>query len=169
MPEQPSVEEQLKEYCSQHGLEYSTLPEILNEPKVVPMVRGIGYEYVVIAYLKKLLINDDRFVAGKTIVNSQLTVHGSDAHIYDKQTDKTIRLECKLAANGSASLGTRVNAFPHCKIKIMRSRTLGDEMIRRIAENGEATVEEFTAHKDSYLPSHCDFVVTNIRNAFYIT
>ena len=51
----------------------------------------------------------------------------------------------------------------------MRSRTLGDEMIQRVAAMGGATIAELTAHKDSYLPSYFDFVVTNIRNAFYVT
>jgi hypothetical protein len=51
----------------------------------------------------------------------------------------------------------------------MRSRTLGEEMIRRVAENGEASIAELTAHKDSYLPNGFDFVITNLRNAFYIT
>jgi hypothetical protein len=169
MASEETVIAQLKEYCNEHGLDFEMLAEVLNEPKVVPMVRGIGYEYVVINYLSKLLFEDARFAAGKTIVNSQLTVKGSDAEIFDKQANKLIRLECKLAANGSFSMGTRVNNFPHCKIKIMRSRTLGEEMIRRVAENGVATIAELTAHKDSYLPDGFDFVITNLRNAFYIT
>lgn len=169
MNSESKVAIQLREYCDEHGLDFETLPQVLNEPKVVPMVRGIGYEYVVIAFLKKLLKDDERFIAGKTIVNSQLTVHGSDAEIFDTVKNKLIRLECKLAANGSFSLGTRNNAYPHSKIKIMRSRTLGEEMIRRVAENGEASIAELTAHKDSYLPNGFDFVITNLRNAFYVT
>jgi len=169
MANESNVVVQLREYCDEHGLDFETLAMVLNEPKVVPMVRGIGYEYVVISFLRKLFENDERFAAGKTIVNSQLTNKGSDAEIFDKETQKLIRLECKLAANGSFSLGTRGNNYPHSKIKIMRSRTLGDEMIRRVAENGEASIAELTAHKDSYLPKGFDFVITNLRNAFYIT
>lgn len=159
----------LKAYCYEHGLDFLTLADVLNEPKVVPMVRGIGYEHVVTSYLRKLFENDERFLAGKTIVNSQLTVKGSDSEIYDKEKNSNIRLECKLAANGSFSLSTRDRNYAHCKIKIMRSRTLGDEMIKRVAANGESTVEELTAHKDSYLPTYFDYVITNLRNAFYIT
>jgi len=169
MTDNTEVIAELKKYCEEHGLEFSTLALVLNEPKVVPMVRGIGYEYVVMSFLKDLFKNDDRFFAGKTIVNSQLTVEGSDAEIFDKEKNLTIRLECKLAANGSFSLRTRANEYPHSKIKIMRSRTLGDEVIRRVAENGEASIAELTAHKDSYLPNKFDFVITNLRNAFYIT
>ncbi len=163
------VVEKLKQYCYEHGLDFENLAEVLNEPKVVPMVRGIGYEYVVISYLKNLLQNDTRFVAGKTIVNTQMDVKGSDADIFDKVTNRKIRLECKLAANGSFSTGTRIIKYPHCKIKVMRSRTLGEKMIERVAAMGEATIDEITAHKDSYLPSHFDFVITNLRNAFYVT
>lgn len=159
----------LTEYCQEHGLDFSSLGDVLNEPKVVPMIRGIGYEYVILNYLKDLLKDDKQFIAGKTIVNSQRTVKGSDVEVLDRQSKKVIRLECKLAANGSFSIGTRTNNFPHCKVKIMRSRTLGDEMIKRVADEGESTVEQLTAHKDSYLSNSFDFVITNLRNAFYIT
>jgi hypothetical protein len=169
MSNESTVLIQLKKYCDEHGLDFESLPLVLNEPKVVPMIRGIGYEYVVVAYLKNLLANDERFTARKTIVNSQITNKGSDAEIYDKETDKLIRLECKLASNGSFEPSTRGINYPHSRIKIMRSRTLGEKMIEREAKNGEATVEELTAHKDSYLPNGFDFVITNLRNAFYIT
>ena len=68
------VTEKLKQYCIEHGLDFLTLADVLNEPKVVPMVRGIGYEYVVTAYLRNLFKDDERFIAGKTIripINNQ--------------------------------------------------------------------------------------------------
>ncbi len=169
MQSDDEVIKSLKSYCDEHGLDFKTLADVLNEPKVVPMIRGIGYEHVVTSYLSKVFENDERFQPRKTIVNSQMTVKGSDAEVFDKVKGRVIRLECKLAANGSFSLGTRVKRFPHCKVKVMRSRTLGDEMIRRVALEGGATIDELSAHKDSYLSDSFDFVITNLRNAFYVT
>ena len=37
-------------YCREHGINIDTLPELLNEPKLVPMIRGIGFEYVIQNY-----------------------------------------------------------------------------------------------------------------------
>ena len=54
MSEENKVIKQLKEFCNTHGLDFNSLPMILNEPKVVPMIRGIGYEYVIISFLQKL-------------------------------------------------------------------------------------------------------------------
>jgi hypothetical protein len=169
MSEENKVIKQLKEFCNTHGLDFNSLPMILNEPKVVPMIRGIGYEYVIISFLQKLFKNDKNFIVRKTIVNSQLTVKGSDAEIFNKKKNLIVRLECKLASNGSFNLKTRGIDYPHSKIKIMRSRTLGEEMIKRVSQNGESTITELRAHKDSYLPNGFDFVITNLRNAFYIT
>ena len=66
-------------------------------------------------------------------------------------------------------MSSRNSNYPHCNIKIMRSRTQGEAVIKKLALNGEATEVELTAHKDSYLPSTFDFVITNLRNAFYVT
>lgn len=160
----------LKDYCDGHGLEFITLPYILNEPKVTPMIRGIGYEYVVKVALEKILKNDDRFFVRKVISNPQLMVDGNDMEIYDKLLDKTISIECKLAKNNSFKPNDKNGeSSPHCSVKIMRSRTMGEKVIEMVAKKGEATVEQLSAHRDSYLSNKFDFVVTNIRNAFYVT
>ncbi|MDA9156485.1 hypothetical protein N9N77_00285 [Candidatus Pelagibacter sp.] len=161
--------QRIVDYCSDHGLDFQSLPEIIDEPKVAPMVRGIGFEYVIKNYLNKILKNNKRFLVKKEIINSQLTVKGDDLQIYDKEYKKSYSLECKLAKNNSFSKGTKNRQYQHCSIKVMRSRTLGEEIILRLSKNGEATVEELQSHKDSYLYNHFDLVITNLRNAFYIT
>jgi len=157
------------DYCEEHGLDFQSLPEIIDEPKVAPMVRGIGFEYVIKNYLINLLKKNDNLTVKKEIINSQLTVKGDDLQIYERDTKKSFSLECKLAKNNSFSLGTKNKKYSHCSIKVMRSRTLGDEIIKRLSKKGEATIEELKSHKDSYLYNHFDLVITNLRNAFYIT
>ena len=157
------------DYCTDHGLDFQSLPEIIDEPKVAPMIRGIGFEYVIKNYLNKLIKNKKRFLIKKEIVNSQLNVKGDDLKIYDEECKKSYSLECKLAKNNSYSKETKKIQHQHCRIKVMRSRTLGDEIILRLAKKGEANVEELKSHKDSYLYNHFDLVITNLRNAFYIT
>ena len=157
------------QYCDTHGLDFNTLPEIMDEPKVVPMIRGIGFEYVIKSYLINIFKNDKRFEIRKEIVNTQLNVKGDDLQIFDNKKKISIRLECKLAKNNSFKFQTKQREYQHCSIKVMRSRTLGDEIIKRLAKNGEATIQQLQSHKDSYLCDHFDLVVTNLRNAFYIT
>ena len=156
-------------YCSEHGLNFNTLPDIIDEPKVAPMIRGIGFEYVIKSYLSEILKNDKRFKVIKEIVNTQLNVKGDDLQIFDVEKNKSISLECKLAKNNSFKSQTKQRQYQHCSIKVMRSRTLGDEIIKRLAKNSDITVKQFQSHKDSYLYNHFDLVVTNLRNAFYIT
>jgi hypothetical protein len=158
----------IKGYCFEHGLDFRAIYDVLNEPKVVPMIRGIGYEYVVKSALEKILVNDDRFICRKTIVNPQLTVQGTDMDVFDKQRNKVLNLECKLAKNGSFTVGRR-GSGPNCKIKVMRSRTLGVEVMPTVSRDWGVTIEQLSAHKDNYLGSKFDYVVTNIRNAFYVT
>ncbi|MEW6204490.1 MAG: hypothetical protein AB1516_04120 [Pseudomonadota bacterium] len=159
----------LKNYCDRHGLVFSYLDEIVNEPKVVPMIRGIGFEYTLQEALLQTLSSDKRYEIIKEKGNPQLGSTDSDLIIKNRINNKKLRVECKLAKNDSFSSSSRVVKFPHCQIKVMRSRTMGDEVIERVAKNGKYSVEQLSKHKDSYPYEKFDLLVTNIRNAFYRT
>jgi hypothetical protein len=51
----------------------------------------------------------------------------------------------------------------------MRSRTLGVELINQRAPQMGVSVPHLTAHKDSYLSSDFDIVISSLGNAFYET
>ena len=161
--------EKILKYCDEHGLSSKYFYAVINEPKVVPMVRGIGFEYTALELLENTLLEDPRFKAQKTIVNEQATVKGSDLEILDTLNGNVISLECKLAAGKSVKVVSQRNRQNHCKVKVMRSRTLGDAMIARKAPSLGVLNSDLEAHRDSYYYTEFDIVVMNLRNAFYVT
>jgi hypothetical protein len=162
------TEDKIKEYCENHGISYESLIDILNEPKVVPMIRGIGFEYTVLPILKKQL-DSKLFSVDKPIINAQLGKPDIDIRIKHNQSGKKYSCECKLAKNNSFKTKSRNFNKPHVSIKVMRSRTLGEEMIKNIAKKENISPLYLSQHKDSYLYKHFQFVITNLRNAFYKT
>jgi len=152
------------EYCNEHGLDFNTLPLLINEPKLVPMMRGIGFEYVIQNKLNEILSYNSKYEIIKPNINAQHTLPDIDILIKDNDNGKSYKLECKLAKNNSFNLKKE-----NCKIKVMRSRTLGDKMIEETAKKEKLSIDYISAHKDSYLFNKFDFVVTNLRNAFYRT
>ena len=159
----------LSSYCSEHGLDIESLPSLFDEPKLVPMIRGIGFEYVVEKDLTQIFINSDRFKITKPVINAQFEIRDVDVEIFDTKFQKQIAIECKLAKNNSFRSKTTKNNFPHCSIKIMRSRTLGDQKIAEFSKKENIEISKINSHKDSYLSNHFDYIVTNLRNAFYRT
>ncbi len=159
----------LRSYCSEHGLDIESLPSLFDEPKLVPMIRGIGFEYVVEKDLKQIFSNSDRFTVNKPIINAQFEIKDVDVEIFDRKSQNKISIECKLAKNNSFRIKTKKNNFPHCSIKIMRSRTLGEQKIAEFSKKENIDINKVSSHKDSYLSNHFDYIVTNLRNAFYRT
>ena len=154
-------------YCREHGINIDTLPELLNEPKLVPMIRGIGFEYVIQNYLNDLAKNyKNRFEIRKPNINAQFNIGDIDVEIYDKVNKKSYKCECKLSKNSSFK---KTDNETFCNIKVMRSRTLGTEKIKETSKNEGVSIEQVSAHKDSYLSNKFDFVITNLRNVFYRT
>ena len=51
----------------------------------------------------------------------------------------------------------------------MRSRTLGAKTIKKVSQLESISEKSLSEHRDSYLYNHFDFVITNLRNAFYKT
>ena len=159
----------LKEYCRSHGIDFESLIKIINEPKVVPMIRGIGFEYVVEKDLKERFRNSDRYEIRKPNINAQLGKPDVDVEIFDLEKNQSLRMECKLAKNNSFKQKGKLSKNPHCQIKVMRSRTLGEKNIQVVAKQEGIDPQLLREHKDSYSFDHFDFVITNLRNAFYRT
>lgn len=159
----------LKDYCISHGIDFESLLKIINEPKVVPMIRGIGFEYVVEKDLKEKFCNSSRYEIRKPNINAQLGKPDIDVEIFDIERNKSLRMECKLAKNNSFKKKGTLSSNPHCQIKVMRSRTLGEKKIQVVARQEGIDPQLLREHKDSYSFNHFDFVITNLRNAFYRT
>ncbi len=161
--------DKIKDFCEEHSLDINSFDQLLNEPKLVPMLRGIGYEFVIRNALTKLFSKSNNYKIEKPNINAQFSVSDIDIGLIEKKTKKLKIIECKLAQNNSFRLASKKINYSYCKIKVMRSRTLGDEKIKEFSKIEKIPLNQVKSHKDSYPYYKFDYVVTNLRNAFYRT
>ncbi|MCY7322179.1 MAG: hypothetical protein LH660_10385 [Phormidesmis sp. CAN_BIN36] len=50
--------ERLERFCRRYNLDAENLAEVLNDPKVIPMIRGKSFEFTVGKYLANILTGD---------------------------------------------------------------------------------------------------------------
>jgi len=158
--------EKIKEYCLKYNIPLLYLPEIISDPKVIPMIRGKAFEFSVFLRLQEILPSTE-WVVSKPFMNAQFGVHDMDVTVTHKNTQKVIRIECKLASKGTFRV--LKNGFSQIKIKCMRSRTLGENKVKELAPKLNIPESLLQVHNDQYVVSDFDVVITNIANAFYET
>lgn len=159
-------------YCQEYNIPIEYLGNTLYDPKVVPMIRGKAFEFSVATVLTEIL-DKAEWEVDKPLTNAQLGVHDADVRIKHISTNKIITVECKLAKNKSYGV-IKKHTFPEkmvskIAVKCMRSRTLGSEMVEKLAPIVGVDKELLAIHNDQYLPKNFDLVVTSIGNAFYRT
>jgi len=160
-----SWQDKLIEYCRKYNIPLNFLADTLVEPKVVPMVRGKAFEFSVYEKMNSIL-DSEIWDVQKPSLNAQLGFHDIDVLVIHRETGRHISVECKLAKKGSCKVNGDITVI---NVKCMRSRTLGEEMIRQLAPRFGVTQKVLKVHNDQYLESDFDFVVTSIGNAFFIT
>ena len=158
--------DKLETYCRDFNIPIEYIAEILNDPKVVPMVRGKAFEFSVLQALKRIL-PERVWIIDKPMMNAQFGLHDMDVRVIHKPTKKVIGVECKLASKGSF----RAIAKGHSRIKVkcMRSRTLGEEKVKELAPILGISEQVLTVHNDQYLKENFDVVITSLANSFYET
>jgi len=156
----------LEQFCYQYNLEIEFLADILTDPKVIPMIRGKGFEFTARKVLSSLLSSEQYEVTNPRL-NAQSGLKDIDVAIKDKITDKVYSVECKLASKGS--FRWKQGEPPFIKVKCMRSRTLGEIAARQKAESTGMNYELLMLHNDQYISDDFDLVITSIANAFYET
>jgi hypothetical protein len=159
-------QDQILQYCDKYSLPIEYLPDVLYEPKVIPMIRGKAFEFSVMLTLQKYLPNTEWEVV-KIPSNAQLGIHDVDVQVTHRTDSRVIRVECKLAKNKGLRI-TRNGEFS-VPIKCMRSRTLGKAQVARLAPKLDIAPNVLMVHNDQYLPTDFDVVITSIGNTFYQT
>ena len=152
-------------FCKEYNIPVEYLAETLNEPKVIPMIRGKAFEFTVLERLKSVL-NPEIWYVNKSYMNAQLGIHDEDVSVLHIPTNTQISIECKLAAKGE--FRETHNGY-EIKVKCMRSRTLGEAMVQRLSAQWGMEQSVLQIHNDQYRPSDFDIVITSIGNAFYET
>jgi hypothetical protein len=158
--------EKVERFCAEYNIPLEYLAETLYEPKVIPMIRGKAFEFTTMLALQDILPQVE-FEVFKTPANTQLGDHDQDVSVTHKPTSVTLSVECKLAAKGKFK--RLKDGQTEIRIKCMRSRTLGAEMVTRLSDEWGVSEDLLSVHNDQYLPGDFDVVVTSIGNAFYTT
>lgn len=148
-----SLEQHILEYCDEYNIPVDYLFEILEDQKVIPMIRGKATEYNAYLYLQKQL---DKFTwdVQKLNLNAQNNTIDEDVSITHRKTGIRLKVECKNAVRGSFNIGkrTKVLKVPHFKVKCHRSRS---------------NMQLSTTTNDRYLVGEFDLLVCNTSNALY--
>ncbi|WP_342597776.1 helix-turn-helix transcriptional regulator [Cyanobacterium aponinum UTEX 3222] len=161
----PEWQEDLKNFCDKYNIDLENLADVLNDPKVIPMIRGKAFEFTVQSLISQIL-SQKKYQVTNPKINAQTGLDDIDVAILDKEHKKTYSVECKLAAKGEFQLE---NNIPKIKVKCMRSRTLGETAAQQKAKRNNLNFELLMIHNDQYMPQDFDLVVTSIANAFYET
>ncbi|MDJ1171470.1 helix-turn-helix transcriptional regulator [Roseofilum sp. BLCC_M154] len=155
--------------CKQYNLEIETLADTINDPKVIPMLRGKAFEFTACKILNETL-DPRKYQVSNPRLNAQSTQKDIDIELTDLISTKQYAIECKLSAKGSFEYNVKGQEdLVSMKVKCMRSRTLGQVAAQRKSKNERIDSSLLMIHNDQYLSSDFDFVITSIANAFYKT
>lgn len=148
---QSKLGQQLEDYCRKYSIPVEYFFEIINDQKVVPMLRGKDMEYNVYLVLRQLL--DPRaWVVTKLNLGAQPGMPDQDISITHRKTGEILVVESKSSVRGSMTTGVRArhHKVGHFKVKCHRSRSF----IGR-------------AGNDRYQATDFDVLITNPSNALF--
>lgn len=146
--------ESQQEYCNKYFVPEEYLWEILEDSKVVPMIRGKATEYSAYLFLRGYLDNH-KFSVDKLNLNAQPGAEDEDVSITHRATGIRLRIEVKNACRGEFTDGKRckiLKNIPHFKVKCHRSRS---------------NMDKANTTNDRYVIGDFDLLVTNTLNAIY--
>jgi DNA adenine methylase len=147
----PMSEDEIARYCDTYLIPRDRLLDILEDQKVLPMIRGKATEYMAAAFAKKSL-NRREWNVEKLNLNPSGTAKDEDIRITFRRTGEQLRAETKNAVRGSFKLGPRCKVtVPHFRVKLHKSRS---------HKGREVT-------NDQYLADEFDLIMCNVSNALF--
>ncbi len=113
----------IQDYCNRYNIPIDNLMDILQDQKVLPMIRGKATEYIVTVVLTKLL--GKNWQVQKLNLNAQRGVYDEDISITHSKTGIRLKVEAKNAVRGSFRMGTDRTLIkePHFRVKCHKSRS----------------------------------------------
>lgn len=147
-----TIEEQVIEYCKKYNVPLQYFFEILEDQKVVPMIRGKASEYNATFYLKDFFAHNIEWEVVKLNLNPQPDKDDQDLTIIHRKTGIGIRVEVKNATRGSFTDGKRCRDLkvPHFTVKCHKSRS---------------NTKKLESTNDRYLLGAFDLLMSNTSNA----
>ena len=141
----------ITEYCRTYNIPRENLLDILEDQKVLPMIRGKATEYVGAAFLRQVL-DPREWSVEKLNLNPQPGIIDEDVSVTFRRTGDRLKAETKNAVRGSFRLGSKKQPIPHFKVKCHKSRShlqLQDTI------------------NDRYLVGEFDLLLCNVSNALF--
>lgn len=150
------LEEKIQSYCKKYNIPIENLIEILEDQKVVPMIRGKASEYSGTMFLQDYFCNSIDWVVTKFNLNPQPGINDQDLTIVHRKTAIPIRVEVKNAVRDSFTDGYRARdcKVPHFKVKCHKSRS---------------NISKADTTNDRYILGDFDLIMSNTSNAIIIS
>lgn len=144
----------LEAFCATYAVPIEYFFDIINDQKVLPMLRGKGMEYGAYLVLGETL-NPSAWSVQKLNVSAQPGTPDQDIGVTHRRTAVSLIVESKSAVRGSMRSGerSRIHRAPHFTVKCHRSRS-------NISLAGTSN--------DRYPADSFDVLITNPSNALYI-
>lgn len=148
-----SIEEEVHRYCDEYDVPQEYLFEILEDSKVVPMIRGKASEYNAYLFMKEHL-DSHVWDVQKLNLNAQNNMNDEDVSLTHRKTGYRLKCEVKNACRGSFNTGkrTKILKVPHFKVKCHRSRS---------------NMKKADSTNDRYVLGDFDLLISNTANALY--
>ena len=142
---------EIMEYCDTYNVPIDNLLDILEDQKVLPMIRGKATEYLGAVILREALDSREWDVQ-KLNLNPQQGMYDEDVSITYRRTGDRLRAETKNAVRGSFKLKTRNNLQPHFKVKCHKSRS---------------NLKKADTTNDRYEVGEFDILLCNVSNSIF--
>jgi len=130
--------EEIKAFCKKFAVPPNHLLDILKDLKVIPMIRGKGFEYFVYEELKENL-DSDTWEIHKYNTNPQRNATDADLVAKHLSSNEEVIIECKTAVRGSFKVRGQICKEPHFRVKCHKSRSNN----QRTFTNDRYFVDEF--------------------------
>ncbi len=154
MPDYEALGQQIDAYCKKYSIPSTYFLEIINDQKVVPMLRGKGMEYNAYLVINQML-DSSQWTVHKLNPNPQPGSPDQDSSVIHRRTNIRLGIESKSAVRGSMTAGARarlLRQIPHFKVKCHRSRS---------------NIELAGTSNDRYRADAFDIIVTTPANALF--
>lgn len=138
-------------YCKKYNIRVEDFFPILNDQKVIPMLRGKAAEYDAVYTLRQVL-DPQVWIVSKLNLNPQPGTSDQDIGVTHRRTGIQIIIETKSAVRGSMTAGIRTRKYkvPHFNVKCHRSRS-----------------NKTLPYNDRYLANEFDVIVATPTNALF--
>ncbi len=150
-PEVVQVYTGITEYCRTYNIPKENLLDILEDQKVLPMIRGKATEYVGAAFLRQAL-DPREWSVEKLNLNPQSGMIDEDVSITFRRNGVRLKAETKNAVRGSFKLKSRRFSTPFFTVKCHKSRS---NLRRQNTTN------------DRYLVGEFDLLLCNVSNSLF--